>query len=357
MCKPPLPTEETQNATLPDTSAPLKSNGADQLAPTGKRKGRKRLRIIEVALLSISLCILLMLGLLLGALASIGGGVQSLFQTSGVRNNPPAGSYSVIRIEGTIQESSSTYQHSATVAYIKAMMEDEGNLGLLLYLNTGGGGVYESDEVYRTLMRYKEQTGRPVWAYMGKSCASGGYYIAAAADKIFANPGTTTGSIGVYYQLTDLSRLYSMLGVETVLIRSGSNKGVGVEGVEITQENREVYQSMVDESYNTFVGIVAASRGYTDTQARAIADGRPYTALQALNNGLVDELAEYEDVTQQFDTLCDGTAYNTNFIATSTVQQLIGNIFSGENTGETQALLELAESQQNGLMAMAEGLS
>lgn len=119
----------------------------------------------------------------------------------------------VVRVEGTIQEqtegsaltSSSGYQHTTTLEYIDHLMEDPRNQGLLLYVDSPGGTVYESEELYLKLQEYKEETGRPVWDYMSHYAASGGYMISMASDRIY-QPHTMTGSIGVSCRATDMTR-------------------------------------------------------------------------------------------------------------------------------------------------------
>ena len=120
--------------------------------------------------------------------------------------DPPSGDYiAIVRVEGTIQEqtqssaleTSSGYQHDSTMNYIDELMDDPENKGILLYVDSPGGTVYESEELYQKLKEYKETTKRPIWDYMAHYAASGGYMVSMASDKIYANSNTTTGSIGV----------------------------------------------------------------------------------------------------------------------------------------------------------------
>ena len=120
--------------------------------------------------------------------------------------NPPSEDYiAIVRVEGTIQEqsgsstleASSGYQHDSTMNYIDELMDDSNNKGILLYVDSPGGTVYESEELYQKLKEYKETTKRPIWDYMAHYAASGGYMVSMASDKIYANSNTTTGSIAV----------------------------------------------------------------------------------------------------------------------------------------------------------------
>lgn len=212
----------------------------------------------------------------------------------------------VLRIEGTIQDTSgssavlsgSSYDHQMVLDSIAEMENAPNNRGIFLYLNSGGGTVYESDEVYLRLLEYKQTTGRPVWAYCGSQTCSGAYYIACAADRIIANRNTWTGSIGVIIQLTNLQGLYEKFGIEEIDITSGANKAMGSAGSELTQQQREILQSLVDEAYQQFVSIVAQGRSLGVEEVKSLADGRIYSAQQALSLKLVDEIAGFEDTQQ-----------------------------------------------------------
>ena len=133
-------------------------------------------------------------------------------------------------------------------------------------------------------MEYKEETGRPIWAYFGSQACSGGYYVAMAADKIYANRNGWTGSIGVIISLLNCEGLYEKLGIEEINVTSGANKSMGSAGEELTEEQREILQSLVDESYDQFVGIVSKGRKMKEDKVRELADGRLYSALQAKEN-------------------------------------------------------------------------
>ena len=216
--------------------------------------------------------------------------------------NPPLNDYiAVVRVQGTIQEQTTTgmfevpvgYQHITTMEYIDDLMNDDNNQGILLYVDSPGGTVYESEELYLKLKEYKERTDRPVWDYMAHYAASGGYMISMASDKIYANPNTTTGSIGVIMSGYDMSGLYEKLGIRYISITSGENK----DSSKMTEEQIAIYQGQVYEYYKKFFIIFSEGRGMTEEEVKALADGRVYTANQALNNGLIDEISLYEDMT------------------------------------------------------------
>lgn len=205
----------------------------------------------------------------------------------------------IVEVVGTIQEetedvlySSDEYLHTTTLDYIDGLMEDEYNKGILLYVDSPGGTVYESEELYLKLQEYKEVTGQPIWVYMAHYAASGGYMISMAADEIYANPNTTTGSIGVIMSGYDISGLYEKLGIRYVSITSGENK----DSSQMTDEQIAIYQEQVNEYYERFVDIVEEGRDMSEKEVKELADGRTYTAKQALELGLIDEIALYEDM-------------------------------------------------------------
>lgn len=192
------------------------------------------------------------------------------------------------------------YNHDMYMEYIEEMEKSKKNKGILLFVNSPGGTVYQSDELYLRLMQYKEKTNRPIWAYFADQACSGGYYIAMAADKIYANRNAWTGSIGVIVSLVNCKGLYDKLGIKEIDITSGKNKAMGSAGLELTKEQRDILQSLVDESYDQFVEIVAKGRNKNDSDVRALADGRIYTAKQAQENGLIDEISDLEEAKAAF---------------------------------------------------------
>ena len=198
----------------------------------------------------------------------------------------------VLNVVGTIQASSSRnvsltgsddgqYNHDLYMNYVDQLEKSKNNKAILLYVNSPGGTVYESDELYLKLMEYKEKTKRPVYAYFGSQACSGAYYISMAADKIYTNRNTWTGSIG---------------GIKEIDITSGKNKSMGSGGLDLTDEQRDILQSLVDEAYDQFAGIVSEGRGLDINTVKKIADGRIYSAKQAKEKGLVDEIGSEDEL-------------------------------------------------------------
>ena len=268
--------------------------------------------------------------------------------------NPPSGDYiAIVTVQGTIQEQTETgvfdvpvgYQHITTLDYIDNLMDDSDNKGILLYVDSPGGTVYESEELYLKLKEYKEETGRPIWDYMAHYAASGGYMISMAADKIYANPNTTTGSIGVIMSGFDMTGLYEKLGIRYFSITSGEYK----DSSKMTEEQIAIYQEQVDEYYNKFVGIVSEGRGMEDAAVRAIADGRVYTASQALEKGLIDEISLYEDMTAAMSSELGGYQFYEQERELDFFTSLFAKIESVIPKSEAQILKETAAEMESGV--------
>lgn len=209
----------------------------------------------------------------------------------------PRKSYvAVLHIEGTIQAAGNTYNQKWVLDNISKFKKDPKNKGIILFIDSPGGTVYEADETYLALQDYKT-TGKKVFAYFGSMVASGGYYIGCAADKIFANRNTLTGSIGVIAgQFMDLSEFLEDHGIHYETIHAGRNKNMGNYNEPVTEEQRQIMQSIADECYEQFTLVVSSSRNIPYKELLPLCDGRIYTANQALNNGLIDGIGSWHDL-------------------------------------------------------------
>jgi protease IV len=204
-----------------------------------------------------------------------------------------------LHIEGVIQDEGKTYNQEWLLTTITMLKNDENNRAVLLYINSPGGGVYQSDAVYLALLDYKK-TGKEVYAYMGPLAASGGYYIACAADTIYANRNTLTGSIGVIAgQSVDMTGLLGKLGIKSETITAGKNKNMLNYNCPLTDEQRAIMQGVADEAYTQFTGIVSESRHMKLADVQKLADGRIYTAEQAQKNGLIDHIGAWDDAVSE----------------------------------------------------------
>ena len=275
--------------------------------------------------------------------------------TGNLEFNAPMSDYiAVVKVEGTIQQQTEAaslfaitegYQHTTTMEYIDRLMKDSNNKGILLYVDSPGGTVYESEELYLKLMEYKETTGRPIWDYMSHYAASGGYMTSVAADKIYANPNTVTGSIGVIMSGYDLTGLYEKLGIRYISITSGENK----DSSQLTEDQIAIYQEQVDEYYSRFVEIVSEGRGMSVDAVRTLADGRTYTAKQALENGLVDEIALYEDMKEAMSEELGVDEFYELESSTDMLASLFAKAEELVPKSEAQVLTEAAEEMESGV--------
>lgn len=166
---------------------------------------------------------------------------------------------------------------------------------VLLQINSPGGSAAASQEIYDELMLLREETDIPIVASFGDVAASGGYYVASAADHIVSNPSTITGSIGVIVQSNKVFELLNDIGVRAVIVKSGPYKDLLSPFRETTEQEREILQSLVDNVFEQFVAAILRGREIPEAQLRSLADGRIFTGEQALELGLVDSLGNYSD--------------------------------------------------------------
>lgn len=262
-------------------------------------------------------------GNLFGAISSPG------YQESYITGN----TIDVIYVEGTISQDSSTYHHDWTLNKIDSLMDSAENKAILLYVNSPGGGIYESDELYLKLKEYKEVTQRPVYAYMGQTAASGGLYVSMAADKILANRMTMTGSIGVIMSLVDTTGLQNLIGIKEEHIMSGKNKAMGNP---LTDEQRAILQGLIDENYEIFVDIIVENRKLDRNKVYELADGRVYSPNQAKALGLIDDITTYDEAIEALITehgLQECTVVHQT-PPVSTFQELLANVSTGLEDGK-----------------------
>lgn len=275
--------------------------------------------------------------------------------TSGTSVSLPMEPYiGVVEVNGTIQEQSAEtsvfetavgYQHITTLDYIDELIEDENNRGILLRVDSPGGTVYESEELYLKLREYQEKTERPIWTYMEHYAASGGYMISAPSDKIYANSNTMTGSIGVIMSGYDMTGLYEKLGIRSISITSGKNKDMS----EMNEEQVAIYQAMVDEYFGRFVEIVSEGRNMTKDEVKELADGRVYTAKQALSNGLVDEISLYDEMVEEMQEELDTYVMYEPEQELSPFAELFGMIADVKPKSEAEVLTDLTEKFGSGV--------
>ncbi len=173
-------------------------------------------------------------------------------------------------------------------------VEDDGYPGLLLRIDSPGGTVGDSQEIYTALKRLRAQ-GLHIVASFGNISASGGVYVGVAAERIVANPGTITGSIGVILRGNNLERLLDKVGVSFKTVKSGPYKDILAFDRPATSEELQILQALIDSSYQQFVATVAEGRNLPEETVRSFADGRIFTGQQALELGIVDRLGSEEE--------------------------------------------------------------
>jgi len=180
---------------------------------------------------------------------------------------------------------------------IRQAREDDATKAVLLRINSPGGSAAASQEIGDEIERLKK-SGKKVIVSMGDVAASGGYWIAAKADKIVANPATMTGSIGVIMETANLQELFDKVGIRQETFKSGPHKDIGSPSRPMTPEERQILQGMVNDIYEQFIDVVAKGRKMDRNKVREIADGRIFTGRQAKALGLVDELGNYYEAVQ-----------------------------------------------------------
>jgi len=203
------------------------------------------------------------------------------------KNLPVGDRIALIRIEGPIIDSKETLDE------LKDYVKDTSIKAIVLRIDSPGGGVAPSQEIYEEVR--KAVAKKKIVVSMGSVAASGGYYIAAPATKIVANPGTLTGSIGVIMEIPNIESLMNKIGVKTEVIKSGQHKDIASIFRGIKKEEREILQDVLDNVHEQFVEAVAEGRKMVHDDVKRIADGRIFTGQQALKVGLVDELGNLED--------------------------------------------------------------
>jgi protease-4 len=208
---------------------------------------------------------------------------------------PGGAKVAVVEVEGII--GAGTDRGLDTDTLIRTLGEyrdDPAIRAVVLRIDSPGGVVGPTQEIFTAVRRLREAK-KPVVASLGSVAASGGYYVAVAADRIYANPGTLTGSIGVVMQLANVEGLLKKVGVEYVVIKAGAYKDVGNFARAMTPEERRILQAMLDDVYDQFISAVAEGRGLDPKQVRGFAEGRIYSGRQAQGLKMVDDLGGLED--------------------------------------------------------------
>lgn len=196
----------------------------------------------------------------------------------------------IVDVDGVIQSNDA---NDFAVEELKKAQEDPLVKGVILRVNSPGGSVYASEKIANQIKALKEAE-KPVYTVMEEMAASGGYYISAPTDRIYASNETWTGSIGVIIQSKSLQGLFEKYGIKEQNITTGKMKDAGSVGRDMNDEEKAYFQGLVDSAFDRFVQIVAEGRGLSEREVRKIADGRVYDGSQALNIGLVDKIGDLD---------------------------------------------------------------
>lgn len=197
----------------------------------------------------------------------------------------------VVNVDGLIANDDS---NDYIVEKLDEALDDDTIKGVILHVNSPGGSVYASEKIAKKIEEIKEKN-IPVYSVMQELAASGGYYISAPCDKIYASNETFTGSIGVIMQSYSLEGLFEKYGIKEQNIKTGKMKDAGSTGRDMDKEEKEYFQGLVDSAFSRFVKVVADGRDMSEDEVRKLADGRVYDGSQAVKNGLVDEIGDLDD--------------------------------------------------------------
>lgn len=207
-----------------------------------------------------------------------------------IQGTNPKEKIKVVDVDGVIQSNDA---NDFVVDELKKAKEDPQIKGVILNVNSPGGSVYASERIANEIKALKEVE-KPVYTVMREMAASGGYYISAPTDRIYASNETWTGSIGVIIQSYSLQGLFEKYGIKEQNITTGKMKDAGSQGRDMSKEEKEYFQGLVDSAFDRFVKIVAEGRNLSEREVKKLADGRVYDGSQALSNGLVDKIGDLD---------------------------------------------------------------
>lgn len=270
-----------------EEAPPNAPNESSTVQPQPRRQERARRGVrwwIPVTIGSGCLCLLIPLLLIVTIIGIASGGEP----TTGDR-------IALIHVDGVISGGGDsgllgdrTPFSERLISTLEKARKDEDIRAVVLRINSPGGSASASEEIYNEILRVRRK--KPVYASMSDVAASGGYYIASACNRIYANGATITGSIGVIMEATDLSGLFKKIGVSPEVVKSGKYKDMGNPARPLTPEERQLIQGMIDDTFNQFIDAVSSGRKMPRSKVKELATGRVFTGRQALKLGLVDRI-------------------------------------------------------------------
>lgn len=288
---------------------------------------------------------------------------DQMFQEEVVKEGNDTKKIAVLEVNGTIQDTGEAeslfnaggYNHQAFLKRLDYVKNDHTVKGIIIKVNSPGGGVVESAEIHDKIKEIQKEAKKPIYISMGSMAASGGYYISAPADKIFASPETLTGSLGVIMQGYNYSGLAEKYGVKFETIKSGKYKDIMSPTRDMTKEERKILQTMIDNSYEGFVKVISEGRDIPVEKVKQLADGRVYDGRQAKKLNLIDGYGYFEDVIDQLkkDYHLNGAqvvSYSENFGIGSLFSMTAQKFIKDENAELAGLLKVLSQSNSPRLM-------
>ncbi|HLS60017.1 MAG TPA: signal peptide peptidase SppA [Virgibacillus sp.] len=287
----------------------------------------------------------------------IGRFINGMYGEDIVRVGDPENKIVVLNLEGIIQDTGEAafineggYHHDQFLTMLDQSGIDESVDGIILKVNTPGGGVVESAEIHDKVVEIRKETEKPIYVSMGNTAASGGYYVSAPADKIVAHPATLTGSIGVIMESINFAELADQVGIDFKTIKSGEFKDIMSSSREMTEDEEVILQTMIDEMYEDFVQVIVDGRNMSEAEVKKLADGRVYTGTQAEELDLVDDIGTLEDTIAMMETdhnLSEATIveYDASFGLDALFGMTAGQLFQSDS--ELKGLTNLLRSSDS----------
>ena len=267
----------------------------------GEPGRRRRWPFVVGGLVALGLVGLIVFAVVLILVAASGPTASAVYDEEYVSGNGPD-KVAVVPVEGVIAPADDTLGGTVPTSTPEGLADalrqagsDQSVAAVVLEINSPGGGITASDEMHQSILDFERNTGKPVVVSMGDVAASGGYYISTAADRIFAHETTLTGSLGVIILLPNFAEAADKYGIKRVVIKSGKYKDMGSAFHEMTPDERDIFQSIVEDLYSEFVDVISEGRGIPEDRVREIADGRVYSGLQAKKLGLVDSFGNLDE--------------------------------------------------------------
>ncbi|MGG0644761.1 signal peptide peptidase SppA [Sporosarcina gallistercoris] len=262
----------------------------------------------------------------------------------------------ILDVSGVIQDTgpaspfaAAGYNHQNLLSQLADIQGDQTIKGIVLHVDSPGGGVVESSDIYDELISIQENRDIPIYVSMGSMAASGGYYISAPADKIFVHPETITGSIGVIMESMNYAELADKIGIDFNTIKTGPYKDMMSPNRDMTKTERDMLQEMINDSYERFVGIVADGRGMSVANVKKVADGRIMNGRQAIESGLADDYGKLPEV---IDALITEQGFKNptvfEYSSSDSLSSIFGTSVSGlfKKNAETELIQKLLTDYQ-----------